>query len=437
MANRCAKDEIVVLVEAEIWLVVEVSPQAVGVDEFVVFGNDLGCCGQGCDEQQAKKGDMAYDWFHDAKIVTCRIISIMSGHNLFKSRGLSIFVNKKQMRYIVVVLAALASIWLTGCGEKELFVVEGSVEGADAQMVTLTYYADGGLKRASAQAQGGKFRFSGRSARPTLAVVTIAPDNQPIATVIVRNGDEIRIEAQLGEIYGAKVSGNSDSETAAKWVAENEDLLKSGNAAKINAAIAEFVGKNVDKMSSTALLVSQFRSVGYESMADSLFLLLKPEVRTQELTQNFNAVVSAYVGSFTKDPIPFLSLYSKSDSIVGVNPMQHSATLLCFVDADKRSRDSIAPVLQSLSKEYDRKKLIAVELSTAPDSASWRKSIETRDTIGWVQTWLPGSVASAPVRKLGISRVPFFIVADSSGMANYRGPSITAARKSVERLIKK
>lgn len=332
---------------------------------------------------------------------------------------------------------ALASLCMTGCSKKDSFVIEGTIEGAKSQMVTLTYFAYGGLKRVSVQALEGRFRFVEKSVRPTLAIVTIAPDNQTIATVVVSNGDDIEIDAKLGKPYSTKVKGNSASEATARWVSENEKLLTSGNAAKINAAIAQYVGKNTGHMSSTALLVSQFRSQGYESMADSLFLLLNPEVRSQELTQNFNAVISAYTGSVSNDAIPFLALYSRNDSIVSLNPLRHSATLLCFVNDDRQSRDTIIPVLETLSADYNRKKLLAVELSTAPDSASWRKSIEKPDTVKWIQTWLPGSVASAPVRKMGIGRVPYFIVADSAGKAAYRGPSITEARKKVERLIEK
>lgn len=339
------------------------------------------------------------------------------------------------MRYFFAILLTIVLIGVAACGESDSFVIEGSIEGAEAQSVTLSYYAEGGLKTSTMSLAQGKFRFAGRSARPTLAVITAGPDNQRYATLIVSNGDRVTVKAKLDEPYATVVDGNSDSEAAANWVKENVKLLKDGNAALINRSIAEYVSKNPSKLSSTALLSAYFQSAGYESTADSLFSLLAPEVRTPEMTQNFNAVISAFVGASVKDPIPFLTLYGRNDSMVYINPIKHSATMLCFVDEDKRGRDSVARVLRDLSGRYDRKRLVAVELSTAADSASWRSSLG-RDTVGWVQTWLPGSVAAAPVRRMGVSRVPYFIVADSSGAQIYRGPSVSQAQKAVDAHLK-
>lgn len=335
------------------------------------------------------------------------------------------------MKYFFAVLAAVLAVMLSGCDDKDSFVITGTVAGAEAQSVTLTYYAGGGLKTVTAPMKGGQFRFTGKSVRPTLATLVIAVDNMRLADVVVKNGDVIKIEANLDDPYATKISGNSDSESVQRWLADNRDMLKGGNARQINQAIAEYVGKNRNKLSATALIVSNFRSNGFEAMADSLFSLLEPDVRTQEMTRNYNAVVSAYVGT-SGEQIPFLTLYSRNDSLININPLRHSATLLCFVDADRRQRDSIVSVLRDLSGRYERSKLVSVELSTVADSADWRKSIASSDTVKWAQTWLPGSVASTPVRRLNVSRIPFFIVADSAGKTLYRGASVSEARRTVE-----
>lgn len=337
----------------------------------------------------------------------------------------------KNLRYLFVAMISLILISVSGCGEKDKFVITGKIEGADAQSVTLTYYANGGLKSLTTKMNNGVFQFTGQSKRPTLALLTVAPENQRLAAAVVVNGDELTIEAKLGDPYATKIIGNDDSESLQRWITKNADLLKSGNAARINAAIAEYVKENTDKLSAPALMVTCFRSKGFETLADSLFSVLKQEVRTQEMTQNFNAVISSYVGSSASEAVPFLNLYGSNDSLINVNPLRHSATLLCFLDSERGQRDSVVKVLRELADKYDRKRLAPIELSTAIDSATWRRSING-DSARWIQTWLPGSVASAPVRKMDITRIPFFIVADSAGKQIYRGPSISEARKKVE-----
>lgn len=340
------------------------------------------------------------------------------------------------MRYIHTLLTMLLIFAATGCGDKDSFVIAGKIDGAGDRSVTLTYYAAGGLKSTTINMNSGVFQFKGSSARPTLAIVTVAPDNQRLAAVVVANGDEVRIEGALDNPAGIKVTGNSDSEALQKWMADNDELLRKGDAGKINKAVAEFVKKNSDKPVATALMVTCFRSEGYEAMADSLFTVLGQDVRSIEMTQNFNAVISSYVGNVSDEPLPFLTLYCSNDSMINVNPIRHSATLLCFVDADRKQRDSVASTLRDLTRSYDRSELAAVELSTAVDSSSWRRSI-SGDSARWIQAWLPGSVSATPVRRLDVNRIPYFIVADSAGRTIYRGPSIGQARRFVDKQLKR
>lgn len=328
----------------------------------------------------------------------------------------------------------LACLIIAGCSDSDHFTIEGRIDGAGAQSVTLTYYSRGGLKSSTISARNGVFIFSGNAPAPSLAFITVAPENVRIATIVVRDGDHITVEANLNEPYAAKVTGNSESEETAEWIKDNIAALKSHDEKSINKAVADYVRSNPQKLSSTAILTSFYLSAGNESAADSLYSMLDRNVRQPEMTLAFNSVISSYIGSQSKAPIPFLSLYERRDSIISINPLRYSATLICIVSDNKKSRDSIAARLHQLTGEYDRRKLMAVEISTAPDSASWINSLG-RDSVKWLQAWTHGSVSSAPLRKLGINRIPYFIVADSIGQAIYRGPSISNAVKTIKKRL--
>lgn len=328
----------------------------------------------------------------------------------------------------------LAWLIFAGCSDSDHFTVEGRIDGVSAQSVTLTYFSRGGLKSSTISARDGVFVFSGNAPTPSLAFITVAPENVRVATIVVKDGDHITVETSLADPYAAKVSGNNESEETAEWIKDNIAALKSHDEKSINDAVAGYVRSNPKKLSSTAILTSFYLSAGNESAADSLYSMLDREVRQPEMTLAFNSVISAYIGSQTKAPVPFLSLYERRDSIISINPLRYSATLICVVGDNKKSRDSIASRLRSLTADYDRRKLMAVEISAAPDSASWINSLG-RDSVKWLQTWTHGSVSSYPLRKLGVNRIPYFIVADSTGHALYRGPSISKAADAVRKRL--
>lgn len=334
------------------------------------------------------------------------------------------------LRKVLFAAALLCLTLLTACSEAEQFFIEGRISGANAQTVTLTYFAGGGLKTVTTSATGGSFHFTGRSATPTLALLTVAPENVRIATLVAKNGNALFVEADLNDPFATTVKGNSDSETVAKWIKEHSAVLKKRNADEINKAIADYVTKNTGSLASTALLTGFFLHEGFESKADSLYSLLDLSVRTTEMTQAFNSVISTYLSRQAQEKIPFLTLYERCDSLIHINPLRHSATLMCILDENKQARDSVVPVLRQLTSRYDSR-LIAFELSTAPDSAQWRASLG-RDSVAWPQTWVQGSVSASPLRNLNIPRIPYYIVADSIGRTIYRGSSISLARKTIE-----
>ena len=332
---------------------------------------------------------------------------------------------------LIILLALITS----ACSDDRDFTIEGTIEGASAQSITLTYFADGGLKSVTQSAQAGTFLFKGESAAPTMAVITVAPENTRIATLVVSNGDHISLRANLEAPLATKVEGNSDSEKIARWVTENMATLQRANALEINNAVSRFVESNKKSLAAPAILASYFQADGFAARADSLIQLLDRDKRSPELMQGFAAVVTSFRGTENSDPVPFLALYSTIDSMIRINPAHHNATLLCFLDTDRTQRDSVAPPLRQLTDKYPFSRLAAVEISTAPDSASWRQSLG-RDSVSWPQTWVQGSVAAAPIRKLAIRRIPYFIAADSTGRPIYRGPSISAASAAISDHLK-
>ncbi len=339
------------------------------------------------------------------------------------------------MKRLLIPFAMILCALVCACSDDEDFTVEGHIDGTAAQSVTLTYFADGGLKTLTQSAKSGVFSFKGSSRTPTMAIVTVAPENLRVATLIVRNGDRISVDANLTDPMLSKVSGNSDSEKIARWIAKNAEIIRRGHASEINEAVSEYVTSNKKSPAAAAIMSAYFMADGFASRADSLIQLLDRNMRSPEMMQGFATVVTAFRGAESSDPVPFMALYATNDSLIRINPIHHEATLLCILDADRRARDSVVSQLHRLTDSVPFHRLAAVEISTAPDSASWRASLGS-DSVSWPQTWVQGSVAAAPIRKLAIHRIPYFIAADSAGKPLYRGPSISAAARAIEAHLK-
>lgn len=337
-------------------------------------------------------------------------------------------------RCIRFTIVALIAIIVASCGKSDRFVIKGRISGIGSQTLALTYYAAGGLKRVKVPASDGRVTFDGVSVTPTLATVTLA-DGTPIATLVVKNGDKVSFTTNVDDPLSLDVSGNSASEKIAAWLRDNAHHLHDRDARSVNESIARFVAANKSSTAATALMVTQFRTEGFETLADSLFSLIDVSARPASVVQNFSTVLSAQLSTTAHADLQPMNLYSAGDTITAYNPRRHSASLLCFLPDLRAARDSITPLMRRLARSYPSRRLKVIEISTAPDSAAWQRCIAS-DSATWLQTWAPGSVASTNIGKLAIPRLPYFIVADSTGAQIYRGPSISTAENTISGKLK-
>lgn len=322
--------------------------------------------------------------------------------------------------FITIILAVLT---LTSCGKKKHFVIQGQLEGLGAQMVTLTYFADEGLKRETVSAEAGKFVFRGESNEPTLCL--IEANGRELISIVAQNGDKIQLSGDFVTPYSIKAKGNGTSRQISDFLAANSELFLSGNAEAINRKIGEFVTKNRNSIASVALMTSYFRTPGFEVLADSLLRVISPDVRTAPIMQNFGPVLATQLTKHTAREVLPMSIYLRTDTVISFSPSGSSYTLLAFVGDNKTMRDSVIPHLRKLN-EMPKRRMQVLEISTAKDSALWKRSTAA-DSAGWHQMWSPGTIAGVELHNLAVPRIPFFIISDSVGAQVLRTSSVKAA----------
>lgn len=338
--------------------------------------------------------------------------------------------SEKVNRQISILIIAIAAALLSACGKKDHFEVRGRIDGLGTATVTLTYY-DNGLKRLTTLSENDLFRLKGETAIPTMAFLDMAGNSRRVV-LVVENGKKITVEAPENE--PVKVKGSSPSSKIAEWMADNREAISTGDERAINTSIARFVGDNKGNLASPALMAAYFRFRGHEKDADSLFALMKPEVRTPALTHNFNSIMAAQLAAAAEREFASFTLYDRSDSVITFSVRRKSFSLIAVVGTDRQQRDSIIPAIRPLSETPKAKKVGILEISTAPDTTEWHASVRN-DSAAWRQTWEPAALSSQALRRLAIPSVPFFVVTDSTGTQIYRGPSVSSAVSTIENNI--
>lgn len=331
------------------------------------------------------------------------------------------------------IFLSLIALLLTACGNSDRFSIEGTIEGGGGQLVELTYFSEGAAHRVTAVAEDGKFSIEGVAPRPALAFLAVS-GNASSAILVVENGDELTVNV-APESTTWKASGNNATEALAKFHADNAELLAAGSDSAVNAAVAQFVGANNKRVAAAALMVSTFRTRGHERMADSLMALLSPEARQPAVLQNFMSTVASQLTTEANENLQSMALYERRDTTIRYLSHRQRYALFAFLGTERQSRDTIIPYLRAIADSIPERSCRVFEVSLAADSAAWKRSVAP-DNASWSQVWQPGSVSSSTLRKLAVTRTPFFIIADSTGRQTYRGSSISEARQILRQRLK-
>lgn len=343
-------------------------------------------------------------------------------------------ITRNDMRFFYHILIILSGVLAASCGKSDSFKVSGTIEGAGGSMVELLCFNNGAYERLSTSAKDGKFELECSVSSPAVAFLSVS-GGAPLVELVVKNGVDIRCEINPADRFALKIKGDKVNELYSKFLNDNSEAFESRSIPRINEAVKKFVEKNPGSMASTIAVITQFRSADNEIMADSLLGIISAEARPQSLLANYNAVLVSQLSAESRESVGSMTLIGRNDSIVRFNPFRHKLSVLAFAGDGKTERDSILKALRALRKDYETKRLGVVEVSTAPDSATWIRVTE-KDSATWHQVWSPGSFSAPSFRRMAISRVPYFVVVDSTGHQVHRGSSAVAAENFVRSHLK-
>ena len=330
------------------------------------------------------------------------------------------------------LLLTLTLMMLAACGRSDSFSVTVEVEDLGVETLTLSYYSGGHVVqiRSHADKAGEPVKFKGSSKEYTLASIK-RPDGGLIATFAARNGDKIKVTATQSE--PPAIHGNAPCDSLTAFLTQHAALVMSGPSRQLSDTIGKYITDNTSSVVSALLLTTLFDASSQPEAADSLYSRLSTAVKTPGITDGWADQLSLATVDMLSVRIPPLTIYGKGDSIITFVSTSATASLLAFTPSPRP--DSITRILSVLRRDNTKKRLAMLEIGLDTDSAKWNTEA-LRDTARWKMGWNPGGPASPALRRLSVPRMPFFIVADSTGTQIYRGPSVTIASNTIESILK-
>ncbi|MDE6557092.1 MAG: hypothetical protein K2K55_09050 [Duncaniella sp.] len=327
---------------------------------------------------------------------------------------------------IVRSLFIFLTLLLTSCSDDDPhFTVRLRVDGLGNQGVDMVYTdRRGALRRVTAHPDSKEIiEFTGSAPSPTLAEFFTAGSARPLLALPVEDGRKIEARMKFGLDSTLVVKGWKPAAEFVRLLASTDSVA---DPIERNSRIAAIVGDHPKDFLSAFLLMTRFHVPGHELEADSLLQLIDQEILPQGMVKNWARMLGGQIATGAREEMRGVSLPISADTLrrASLTPGLQSYQLLA-VTAKAKNRDDIL-TLRSLRDSFPNNRLDLLEVGAQTDSATWRADI-ARDTAGWQQGWAPGGVSSAPLRRLEIPRLPFYIVADSSTKIIYRGESLDEA----------
>lgn len=321
------------------------------------------------------------------------------------------------------LLCAVVCLLCTACGGSDRFQIKGTVEGKRTMNLRIAYTGRDNINNVLTAARDGVFEFAGQA--PDGALVEVLDnDYRPIARFYAEDGDRLEVFVDPARQSATRVKGNDVSERWTAWLQSNAAAVDGTDAAALNNAVARYVKGHTDDVLSALLLSAYFNADLEPARAARLLASLKPEARPAHIVDSWRLTDARPTESITVMPITYVA----PDSTAHYRPARHTRSMLAF-SADYTGRtDSIVPALRRLRREH--RNAAFVDMWCDNDTLMWHRSLAA-DSVDWPAGWLPASVASPGVDRLRIPSLPYFIVADAKGRQLYRGPSVTAAVRTL------
>lgn len=331
------------------------------------------------------------------------------------------------MNKIPLILLLLVAI-LASCNS-DSFKIDGNIAHLDGNTLKVVFIGDSGVVEEIAEVDNqGHFSFKGISQQPAIVSVNNFR-GEPLAMVVARNGDHIKLKGDATKSMSIKVKGNHLNEEWQLFRDEHTAFYTDPNPSRLDAAIEKYVAEHPAEMLSTVLLIADYSDYSDLDKIKKMLNGIEPQARPESLTQALPAFRKSK-GQAKLPRLMTLNLIKHGGDFEEVK-LTGRITFLSLWANPQNDRNALKTKLQALSDEAAGR-IHVIDILAESDTLRWHRVIADES---WPHYWAPGGPLEQGIQLLGITSLPWYAVTDSTGMVIYSGPSLEQARKKADDAI--
>ena len=325
----------------------------------------------------------------------------------------------KQIHLFLLILVAV----LTSCNSGS-FKIDGNITNLENNTVKVVFRGDSGIVEQTADVdKKGHFAFKGESSQP--AIVYLLNDRyETLAVVVAANGDHIKVKGDAGKNMSIKVKGNRLNENWQLFRDEHAAFYTDPNPSRLDAAIEKYVREHPDDVLSTVLMMVDYSDYNDLAKVNKMLKGINTEARPESLTANMMVTTQLKKRRTNLPRLTTLNLVKHGGDFEEIK-LADRMTLLSLWANPQNDRSTLAANLQSISDKTEGKIRI-IDILAESDTLRWHQTIQGEK---WPHYWAPGGPLEQGIQLLGITSLPWYAVADSTGLIVYSGPNLDTATK--------
>lgn len=349
----------------------------------------------------------------------------------------------------VAIMACFVALMLTGCVKNE-FKIDFEFPKDHIGNYLITYYAwdsrGGRWMEQTASIQEGVAAAGGITRLPTLVYISDASSPSNSLAIYVERGDQIKVTGEGRDMSGWTVKGNKVSELWTEW--RKEAYPKKRDNKAFEKSIEEYVRRNPSSELSVLILMTEWNRRENPEGFVKLWNSIDESVKDQQLIEMCGApdLIGVEFATNAKGKLEYsknagLKIFPLRSRDNGLDTLKFSkvrGSILYFYSDNDSERRETADSLKALSKAYpDSTKRIIADVFMDSDSVTWVNFIRRDSIKGGIRGWEPRGLAEEDIVKLGVARVPWFVVKDKQGKETYSGDELKEAVKAFRKIMGK
>lgn len=327
------------------------------------------------------------------------------------------------------LLTLLPALILTACGHDDKIEIKGEIAGGRDITFRLVMYTPSGVRSDVLSSQSGRFEYSAPLPTDGLPVFIefYTDDYVFLGAMSPGNDGKNSVTLNPDSPQGFKATGSAFNNTITEILSADNPLD--------NTEIENFITQNPDSPVGAMLLFNFYDATANPDGAAQLLSTLTDAGHPAYYVTGFEHIAKTLAAQ-KPDTIEPLRVMTNADSMATLRPADHRATLITFSDDEGALRtDSVIPLLRSLTAKSRAGNGLLVDHSLVADTLTWKRSLRS-DTCTWLSVWSGAGTMADGASRFGITRLPYYVVADSAAHIVYTGTSADKADKTFRNLLK-